>query len=94
MAKKKSPHSIQRTQQDVDKAYQRGYDKGFNEGIVGGLTIMLYVLRDKFNADDAQLREFSDAFNYVTDSIAKDYIKPSDLKIVCKEEYGTTLRIN
>lgn len=92
MSKKKSPHSIPRTQQDVDRAFEKGYGKGFNEGIVGGLTIMLYVLKDKFNADDEQLKQFSNAFNYTADSLAKDYIKPSDLKTVVKEEYGTVLK--
>lgn len=54
---------------------------------------MLYVLKDKFSADDEQLKAFSDAFNYTADSIARDYIKPSDLRTVIKEEYGTVLRI-
>lgn len=93
MGKKKSPHSIQRTQQDVDRAEARGHEKGFQEGITGGLLIMLYVLKDKFSADDEQLKAFSDAFNYTADSIARDYIKPSDLRTVIKEEYGTVLRI-
>ena len=89
MSKKKSPRSIPRTQQDVDRAF----GKGMLAGSKGALTIMLYVMRDKFGADDKQLREFSDAFNYVADSMAKGYVKETDLATVVKEEYGTVLRL-
>lgn len=89
MGKKKSPKSIPRTQADVDKAF----DKGMMAGSVGALTIMLYVLKDKFQADDAQLKEFSEAFDYVADSMAKGYITQADLKTVIKEEYHTVLRL-
>ena len=51
MGKKKSPKSIPRTQRDVDRAY----DKGLLDGSIGALTIMLYVLKDKFDAEDDQL---------------------------------------
>lgn len=91
--KQKSPKSIPRTQQDVDRAFQKGHEQGFQEGIKGGLVIMIYTLKDKFGAEDMQLKEFSDAYNYVCDSLARDYIKTSDLQVVLKEEYGTTLRI-
>ena len=87
----KSPRSIPRTQQDVDRAYEHGYNKGFSDGIVGSLAIMLYTLKDKFGATDDQLQEFADAYNYTYDSINKDYISVSDLSSVLKREYGTTL---
>lgn len=86
----KSPRSIPRTQQDVERAYDRGYKDGYSVGITGGLTVMLYTLQDKFGADDDQLKAFSDAFNYTVDSIDKEYVKLSDLKSVMKKEYGTT----
>ena len=89
MGKKKSPKSIPRTQQDVDRAY----DKGLLDGSVGALTIMLYVLKDKFDAEDEQLQEFSDAFNNTADGMAKGYITQADLKTVIKEEYHTVLRM-
>lgn len=89
MGKKKSPKSIPRSQQDVDRAY----DKGLLDGSVGALTIMLYVMKDKFQAEDDQLKEFADAFDYVADSMAKGYITQADLKTVIKEEYHTVQRV-
>ena len=93
MSKKKSPRSIPRTQQDVERAYEKGHNQGFQEGIKGGLTIMLYCMRDKFGATDEELAEFSRAFNYTAESIEKDYVKASDLMTVVKEEYGTVLHL-
>ncbi len=89
MSKKPNPRNIPRTQADVDKAYQRGQD----EGTQGALTIMLYTLKDKFGADDDQLKQFADAFNYTLDGIAKGYVKESDLRTVIKKEYGITVEI-
>ena len=86
---KVNPRRIPRTQQDVDRAF----DKGLLAGSVGALTIMLYVLKDKFDAEDEQLKEFSDAFDYVSDSMAKEYITQADLAQVIKEEYHTVLRM-
>ena len=87
MPRKKSPRSIPRTQQDVDRAYKRGRD----DGVKLCLTLVLFTLQDKFGADDAQLTEFSGAFHYTYDSINKNYIKGSDLQRVMKEEYGTVI---
>jgi hypothetical protein len=84
-----NPRKIPRTQADVDKAY----DKGLMDGTVCGLTVMLYVLKDKFEAEDEQLQEFSDAFNYTIDSMAKGYITQADLKNVVKQEYGTVIEL-
>lgn len=86
---KVNPKKIPRSEADVIKARAQGYD----EGIRGALTIMLYTLRDKFSYSDDQLQAFSDAFNYTVDSICENYIKPGDLKMVIKEEYGTTIEL-
>jgi hypothetical protein len=86
---KLNPRKIPKTQADVDRARS----DGFNEGICGALTIMLYTLRDKFGADDEQLKEFSDAFNYTLDGINRGYVKEKDLKAVMKEEYGISVEI-
>ena len=85
--KKKSPRSIQRTQQDVDRAYERGQ----RDGVSGALIMFLYTMLDKFNADEKTLTEFSEAFQYVVDSIEKGYITEADLRRVVKEEYGTII---
>lgn len=86
---KVNPKRIPRTEADVIKARAQGYD----DGIRGSLTIMLYTLRDKFSYTDAQLQAFSDAYNYTVDSINRGYIKPKDLQLVIKEEYGTTVEL-
>lgn len=84
---KTNPRKIPRTQQDVDRAYERGRCEGIN----GALVLFLYTMLDKFNADDATLREFSDAFNYTLESVEKGYVTGADLRRVVKEEYGTVL---
>lgn len=84
-----NPRKIPRTQADVEKAYKRG----MNDGLQGALTIMLYTLKDKFNSEDAELKEFADAFNYTVDGINKGYVSEKDLQSVIKDEYGTTVVI-
>lgn len=84
-----NPRRIPRSQADVDKALERGKEIGSK----GALAIMLYTLKDKFGADDAQLKEFADAFNYTLDSVAKGYVKEKDLESVLLEEYGTTIEV-
>lgn len=86
---KVNPKRVPKSQADVNKAY----DKGLTDGSICALTIMLYCLKDKFNADDEQLQAFADAFNYLVDSMAKGYITQADLKCVVKEEYGTVLTV-
>ena len=85
MPSKLNPRKIPKTQADVDRARS----DGFNEGICGALTIMLYTLKDKFGSDDADLKEFADAFNYTVDGINKGYVSEKDLQSVIRDEYGT-----
>lgn len=89
MGKKKSPKSIPRTQQDVDRAF----DTGKMAGVEYCLLLTLYTLRNRFSADDAQLKEFEDAFRYVIDSINRGYVTEADLRQVLKTEYETEIRI-
>jgi hypothetical protein len=84
---KTNPRKIPRSQADVERAREQGRDEGIN----GALTIMLFTLMDKFGADDAQLREFADAFSYTVDSIERGYITEADLRKVVKDEYHTTI---
>ena len=84
---KTNPRRIPRTQVDVDRAYERGSEEGVN----GALIIMLYTLMDKFGVDDAQLKEFADAFSFTVDSIEKGYITEADLLKVVRDEYHTTI---
>lgn len=84
---KTNPRRIPRTQADVDRAYERGKKEGVN----GALVLFLFTMMDKFGADDAQLREFADAFSYTVDSIEKGYITEADLRKVVRDEYHTTI---
>lgn len=86
---KVNPRKIPRSEADVIKAQKQG----FQEGVQGALTIMLYTLKDKFSADDEQLKAFADAFNYTVDSINKGYVTDKDLRTVIKDEYGTTVEL-
>ena len=70
----------------------RALIQGREEGINGALVMFLYTMRDKFGATDEQLTEFSDAFNYVVDSINRGYITEADLRNVVKQEYGTIIK--
>ena len=89
MATKTNPRRIPRTQADVDRAY----DKGLTDGTICGLTVMLYVLKDKFDAEDEQLLEFSQVFNRTIDAMNEGYVTEADLKTVVKEEYGTVIKV-
>lgn len=87
MPKKINPRKRPASYADVMRAYQEGFDKG----ITGALSIMLYTLQDKFAADESQLQEFADAFNYTLDSLNRGFITQKDLEAVLKDEYGTTI---
>lgn len=84
---KTNPRNRPRSEADVKRAYERGREEGVN----GALIIFLYTLMDKFGADDAQLKDFADAFSYTVDSIEKGYITEADLRKVVREEYHTVL---
>lgn len=84
-----NPRKIPRSEADVIRARASGQE----DGVRGALTIMLYVLKDKFSYTDEQLQAFADMFNYTVDSMNKGYIKQSDLQMVVREEYGTTVEL-
>ena len=84
-----NPRKIPRSEADVIRARAKGQE----DGVRGALTIMLYVLKDKFSYTDEQLQAFADMFNYTVDSMNKGYIKQSDLQMVVREEYGTTVEL-
>lgn len=87
--KKKSPHSIPRTQQDCDRAEQRG--RMF--GIDWALTLFLFVLRDRHNATDAEIDQFSAEFHEYLELINKGEIKLRDVKHALKFEYDLEVRM-
>ena len=81
--KRVNPRKRPANGQDVDRAFKRGRDKGIEETMI----IVLYTLKDKFNAADTELTEFFNAFAYTVDSINKGYITEKDLQTVMKDEY-------
>jgi hypothetical protein len=84
---KVNPRNRPKSEADVKRAHERGREEGIN----GALTIFLYTMMDKFGADDAQLKEFADAFSYTVDSIERGYITEADLRKVVRDEYHTTI---
>ena len=89
MNKKKSPRSIPRSQQDVDRAAERGMQRG----VELCLTLVMFTLQDKFGAGDEELKQFSDAFHYTLDSLNKGYLTEADLRQTLKAEYDTTIEV-
>lgn len=87
--KKLNPRKVPRTQADVEKAYRRGEV----DGTRAAMTILLYVLKDKFNASDEDVMELSNAFRSTTESVAKGYVSEADLRRVVRDEYDWSFEI-
>lgn len=87
--KDKSPRSIPRTQQDCDRAEQ----KGRLFGIDWAINLFLFILKDKHDATDAELDQFRDEFNEYLDLINRGEIKLRDVKGALKFEYNTEVKL-
>ncbi len=74
---------------DVKKAERQGR----HDGIAFTLTVLLYVLADKFNANDEQLNEINRWFILNVSAIESGEIKYADMVKVLKEEYGWTVTL-
>lgn len=85
----KSPRSIPRTQQDCDRAEERG--RLF--GIEWALNLFLFILRDKHFATDAEIDQFRNEFHEYIDLINRGEIKLRDVKGALKFEYNTEVKI-
>lgn len=89
MPKKKSPRSIPRTQQDVDRARK----KGIEEGATYALDIMLITLKDLGEPDD-YISKFERKFNKTLASITEGKeIKPREIKEALRDEYEIEVEI-
>lgn len=88
-AKQKSPKSIPRTQQDCDRAEE----KGRMIGIGWALNLFLFILRDKHDASDAEIDQFRDEFNEYLNLINKGEIKLRDVKGALKFEYDLEVKM-
>ena len=80
--KKKSPRSIPRTQQDVDRAKQ----KGIEEGAQLALGIVLITLKD-LGEPDEYISKFEKKFNKTLESLNNGEIKEREIKSALKEDY-------
>lgn len=87
--KKKSPKSIPRTQQDCDRAEE----KGRLFGIDWAINLFLFILKDKHDATDAEIGQFRDEFNEYLDLINSGEIKLRDVKGALKFEYNTEVKL-
>lgn len=88
-AKKTNPRNRPASQADVDRARQRGQ----NEALEMVLYVVLYVLMDKHGAKRDEINHIRDDLMYAIDSIAKGYVKWTDIKQVMDEEYDVRIEL-
>lgn len=87
MSKKTNPKKIPRTQADVDKAYSAG----MIFGVEFAINMVLFVLKDKHDAPDEDLKHLKDEFMYACDSVETGYLKYPDIKRVLSAEYDISV---
>lgn len=89
MSKKqqKSPRSIPRTQQDVDRAFERGYADGIEDGVASASVILMTVLADKFGGGP-YLPDVWRAVEKLSEEIREGRVSLADLRAVLLEEYS------
>lgn len=80
---KKNPRSIPKTQEDVNRAWE----KGVMDGVSNACAIMLTVLLDKFNAAD-YIQDVWKEVNKLSEEIGERRVSVTDLRNMLKEEYG------
>lgn len=88
MSRKKSPRSIPRTQQDVDRALERGHSEGAN--FVS--TMMLFILKDKHGFPDEEIERLAKEVDFYCGQLNAGDISFADVKNALKEEYSVTIK--
>ena len=86
---KKNPRSKPATQADVDRAFWLGQDRGLNLAMV----IFMYTLCDKHGVTAHQVEALWNEFNYVADSITKDYMTIEDAAKVLLDVHDVDLHL-
>lgn len=81
--KDKSPKSIPRSQQDVDRAFSKGKMTGM-EFILNCIT---WVLVDRHNAPEDDLNQLAEELRYLLESISRGYCSYPDIVKTLKKEY-------
>lgn len=69
---------------DVERAKQEAQA----EAISYAMTIFFTVLCDKHGTTDAELRQFWDEVNYLSESVVKGYVSLADLRHTLRTERG------
>lgn len=86
--KVKSPRSIPRSQQDVDKAYRQGMEAATQ----GLLSIVLITLKD-LGEPDEYIAKFERKFNRTVQSWLSGDIKERDVRAALKEDYDIEVEV-
>ena len=84
MSRKTNPRRRPATMADVERAKQDAQA----EAISYAMTIFFTVLCDKHRATDAELRQFWDEVNYLSESVARGYVSLADLRHTLRIERG------
>ena len=88
MKGKKSPRSIPRTQQDVDKALALGHAEGAN--FIS--TMILFILKDKHDFPDDEIERLAKEVDFYCAQLNSGDISFSDIKNALKQEYRVTVK--
>lgn len=86
--RKKSPRSIPRTQQDVDKALALGHAEGAN--FIS--TMILFILKDKHDFPDDEIERLAKEVDFYCAQLNSGDISFSDIKNALKQEYRVTVK--
>ena len=88
MMRKKSPRSIPRTQQDVDKALALGHAEGAN--FIS--TMILFILKDKHGFPDDEIERLAKEVDFYCAQLNDGAISFADVKNALKQEYDVTVK--
>ena len=88
MSRKKSPRSIPRTQQDVDRALALGHPEGAN--FIS--TMMLFILKDKHGFPDDEIERLAKEVDFYCAQLNSGDISFADVKNALKQEYDVTVK--
>ena len=86
---KANPRRKPATAVEVNRARQNGMDFGVEFGI----NCILYILKDKHDAPDDDIKQLRDEFMYLMDSIAKKYVSYSDITKTLSGEYDLSVHM-
>lgn len=89
MSRKTNPRKVPKTQADVDRAFSDGMDMGMEFG----LNLVLYVLKDKHDAADADILQLRDEFMYVISAVNEKYLSYPDIKRALKGDYDLAVEL-